>query len=174
MVLGNSSSFVINPSSGVPQGSVLGPLLFLIFVNDLVDRLTSKSLQLADDLKISRKIESVQDCVILQDDIKALLSWCTDNKIRLNAAKCSILTTTFKPSKIIYDYVIDDVNLTRVATKKDLGVIFDEKLSFNDKVARKAYRMLGFIFRPANASEIPKASSLCTNRMYVASWNIVQ
>lgn len=76
---------------------VLGPLLFLIFVNDLEELLNSKSLQLADDLKITRKIETAQDCLMLQRDVDALSSWCTDNKITLNAEKCSVLKMTHRP-----------------------------------------------------------------------------
>lgn len=142
----------MSPSSGVPQGSVLGPLLFLMYVNDLVGQLDSKSLQFADDLKVSRKIESIQDCLALQNDVDTLNCWCKDNKINLNSKKCSILTMTHKTIKIIhdYDYAIAGVKLMRVSSKKDLGVIFDEKLGFNehfDHVTKKAYRMLGFIFR---------------------------
>lgn len=171
VVLGNSRSFIMNPSSGVPQGSVLGPLLFLIFVDDLVNQLNSKSLQLADDLKISRKIESVHDCLILQNDIDALRRWCTVNKINLNADKCSVLTTTHKPIKILHDYMIGDVNLNRVTTKKDLGVIFDEKLNFNehiDKITRKAYQMLGFIFRSCKRFRNPESIIILYNA-YVRS-----
>lgn len=171
VVLGNSRSFIINPSSGVPQGSVLGPLLFLIFVNDLVERLNSKSLQLADDLKISRRIDTVQDCLIMQNDVDTLRSWCSNNRINLNAGKCSVLTMTHKPTKILYDYTIGSVTLSRVTSKKDLGVIFDEKLSFSDhldKVTRKAYQMLGFIFRSCKRFRNPE-SIITLYKAYVRS-----
>lgn len=171
VVLGNSKSFMMHPSSGVPQGSVLGPLLFLIFVNDLVDQLKSKSLQLADDLKISRKIETLEDCLILQNDINALLHWCNVNKIKLNADKCSVLTMTHKPVKLVHDYMIADTELKRVASKKDLGVIFDEKLSFHehiDVVTRRAYQMLGFIFRSCKRFRNPD-SIITLYKAYVRS-----
>lgn len=96
VVIGSARSFITSPSSGVPQGSVLGPLLFLIFVNDLALQLNSKSLQLADDLKISRKIKSAHDCLMLQNDVDILRRWCAVNRIKLNSEKCSILTTTHK------------------------------------------------------------------------------
>jgi ribonuclease P/MRP protein subunit RPP40 len=150
----------MNPSSGVPQGSILGPLLFLIFVNDLVDRLASKSLQLADDLKISRKIETVEDCLALQNDIDMLVNWCTENRIKLNVKKCSVLTTTLKPNALLFKYDVGGDELTRVTSKKDLGVIFDNKLNFNehiDAITRKAYRMLGFIFRSCKRFRNPQS-----------------
>ena len=63
--------------SGVPQGSILGPTLFLMFVNDLPSVLKhSKCLMFADDAKVFKKINSVIDCVNLQNDINALSSWC--------------------------------------------------------------------------------------------------
>lgn len=171
VVLGNSRSFLMHPSSGVPQGSVLGPLLFLIFVNDLVDQLKGESLQLADDLKISRKIESVEDCIALQRDIDALCRWCCSNKIDLNVKKCSVLTMTHKPVRVIYNYVVSGISLERVNFKKDLGVIFDEKLRFNehiDKITRKAFQMLGFIFRSCKRFRNPE-SLITLYKAYVRS-----
>ena len=61
--------------SGVPQGSVLGPILFLIYINDLDDDITSKVLKFADDTKVFRKIKSDADRQHLQDDLNKLIEW---------------------------------------------------------------------------------------------------
>lgn len=83
----NSSQFV--PVRGVPQGSILGPLLFLIFINDLPNYIHSDILLFADDAKIFRKISSLDDCTTLQTDLDRLSLWCSMNQLDLNVSKCS-------------------------------------------------------------------------------------
>ncbi len=80
-------------TSGVPQGSVLGPLLFLVFVSDLPDLVSpgTKIYQFADDLKLLRIIESETDIEILRKDIKALVKWSENNLMPLNLKKCKIV-----------------------------------------------------------------------------------
>ena len=79
-------------TSGVPQGSNLGPLLFNLFINDLPELINCKCLLFADDLKIFYQVESVQDCHFLQRQLNILEDWCTDNKLDLNVSKCKICT----------------------------------------------------------------------------------
>lgn len=172
VVIGNFKSFAMQPTSGVPQGSILGPLLFLMFANDLVVQMNSKCSQLADDLKFSVKVESVADCALLQDDICTLERWCSLNKLKLNISKCAILTTSHKKAKIVYDYIIANTKLNRVTFKKDLGVIFDDKLCFDlhiDMITSKAFKMLGFIFRAGKLFRNPQ-SLLTLYNSYVRSY----
>lgn len=68
----------------------------------------------------------------------------------LNVDKCAVISTTHSLDKIEFSYKINNEPLKRVSTKKDLGIIIDDKLSFNehiDDISRKSYKMLGFIFR---------------------------
>ena len=82
----------ITVTSGVPQGSHLGPLLFLIFINDLATLLKDcQFLLYADDLKIFRKVTSTNDCLLLQSEINKLTDWCKNNKMELNISKCKII-----------------------------------------------------------------------------------
>jgi len=139
----------IVPSSGVPQGSILGPLLFIMFINDLLASLSSCS-GFADDLKLYRSISDAYDCELLQDDLVKVVEWCRINKMVLNVDKCAVMSTTHSHDKILFNYTIENELLKRVSTKKDLGIIMDDKLSFNEHVediTRKSYRTLGFIFR---------------------------
>lgn len=115
VVISDTKSARMNPTSGIPQGSLLGPLLFLIFVNNLPELFDSKCLQLADDLKILRKIESIEDCHSLQEDINRLAVWCDANKMKLNISKCNVLTTTHKRNAIAFNYRISEVLLNRVS-----------------------------------------------------------
>jgi hypothetical protein len=115
---------------GVPQGSVLGPLFFSISINDIVNGLSSLKLLFADDFKLYREISTISDCVLLQDDLLKLSRWCHENKFVLNLNKCTVMSITHKINIIEFEYRINNVKLARVQSVVDLGITFDNKLSF--------------------------------------------
>ncbi|GBN38657.1 hypothetical protein AVEN_214450-1 [Araneus ventricosus] len=131
-------------TAGVPQGSNLGPLLFILFINDLASVLKcSECLLFADDLKFFGPIRSNLDVVLLQRDLDYLFKWCTDNKLPLNIEKCSILSYTQaqKAQALNYDYKVNNPVLSRSNSVTDFGFIFDAKLDFSqyiDAVVSKA------------------------------------
>ncbi|KAG7305587.1 hypothetical protein JYU34_009672 [Plutella xylostella] len=149
-VKGYVSSFV-PITSGIPQGSHLGPLLFNIFINDVIKCFNSSfPLLYADDTKIFVKITSIHDCLKLQSDLDRVSEYCVQNKLYLNVKKCCIITFSRKLNIIDYTYKISDQPLLRVFEVRDLGVLLDHKLSFVNhvnNVTARAYKMLGFIFR---------------------------
>lgn len=75
--------------SGIPQGSNLGPLMFLIFVNDLLGVIKSECLAYADDIKLFKRISDRSDCDTLQTDIDTIVDWCSRNRMSLNIKKMS-------------------------------------------------------------------------------------
>ena len=133
-------------TSGVPQGSLVGPLLFVIFINDLPDVIheqTSTALY-ADDTKLHRTILSAKDCAILQQDLTSLNTWSHESNMKFNASKCKVLTITRKK----HEYHLGEVNIQRVQEKKDLGVTITKNLTWDSHVTRivlKANRMLGLL-----------------------------
>jgi Reverse transcriptase (RNA-dependent DNA polymerase) len=137
-------------TSGVPQGSILGPLLFNVFINDIIDVIDVNCLLYADDLKIFTYISSVDDCEKLSLSLMNVQKWCTENRLYLNITKCQVMSFSLKPNLLFYDYKIDETILHRPDIFVDLGVTFDSQLSFvphiNNAVtvALKAY---GFIVR---------------------------
>lgn len=143
-------STVYTATSGVPQGSNLGPLLFLLFINDLCTELECESLMFADDLKLFKKVSSELDCIMLQNDLNTIHNWCNVNQLALNASKCKIVSYTRKHNSIQYPYKIDGIDLERLKVIKDLGITFDSELTFvshiNIKIA-EATKLLGFIIR---------------------------
>ena len=124
-------------TSGVPQGSVLGPLLFLVFINDIASELSCEFLLYADDLKIFKSVKSVNDCTILQTDLNLVQEWCDVNGMDLNVNKCCTMTFTRKNDPICFLYDIGNRSLQRVGEFKDLGVLFDPKLSFINHITAK-------------------------------------
>lgn len=172
VVIGNTKSSRVSPTSGIPQGSILGPLLFLIFIENLPSVFKSAQPSLfADDLKLYRNIRDVGDCNLLQEDLNSLSQWCITHKLYLNVSKCYSLTTTNKKNKIDFAYDIEGTDLNKLTEKSDLGVVFDDKLSFKqhiDAIIRSAYKMLGFIFRSAKRFKTPKSLIVLYNA-YVRS-----
>lgn len=138
-------------TSGVPQGSHLGPILFLMFVNDIVLSIKhSKCSIFADDLKIFKEINTPYDVLLLQTDLDAVHDWCLQNRMTLNVKKCYHITFTKKRSPLPTSYSINGVALQKTDTIRDLGVQLDSKLSFTnhiDNITAKAAKMSGFIKR---------------------------
>lgn len=137
-------------SSGVPQGSILGPLLFVIFINDIIEDLDVSYLLYADDVKIYYAIHSEEDCAKLQQNLNRLNNWCILNRLPLNINKCNVMTYSRKESPIHYKYKLNNHTLERPKYFKDLGVIFDPALTFNvhiNNTINASYKMLGFIIR---------------------------
>ena len=124
--------------SGVPQGTVLGPILFVIYINDLLDHVTSHGLMFADDTKIFRRIASYNDAKELQADIAKLEEWSDTWQLRFNYDKCHILTLgKFDNIHHAQRYVMSGNELEHVFDEKDLGVTIDGELSFEEHIARK-------------------------------------
>lgn len=151
VVLNNYISSWVSVPSGVPQGSLLGPLLFVIYVNDIDLCLKSSNLLcFADDMKIFAKISSLEDGIALQADLFRLEEYCRVNKLDLNPLKCSVITYTRKRVVLTTTYTLSGQTLTRCDIIRDLGVHHDNKLTFEahiDTIVKKAYKLLGFIMR---------------------------
>lgn len=153
--VGGEKSNPINPLSSVPQGSILSPLLFALFINDLAILIRSKILIFADDVKIFLRIDTLEDARKLQNDINTTLDWCNNNKLNINVNKCFIMSFTHR-REITFQYFNYNINgrtLNRVNSMRDLGVTFDPKLSFSQHITnltKKAHKMLGFITRSLN------------------------
>lgn len=149
--LGNCYSQTYLVTSGVPQGSNLGPLLFAIFINDLPDCIKySESLVFADDFKVFKQIYNISDCAKLQEDLDSVTRWFLNHKMRLNIDKCLVITYTRKINYLSNSYTISDKPLQRQDKCKDLGVNFQMNMKFINHynyIINKAYRALGFIIR---------------------------
>jgi low affinity Fe/Cu permease len=91
-------------TSGVPQGTVLGPTLFLVFINDIADNLHSTARVFADDCVIYRPINTEQDHQLMQEDLDPLVGWSDTWQMEFNVSKCAIMQTTNKRSKTDFPY----------------------------------------------------------------------
>ena len=135
--------------SGVPQGTVLGPLLFLIYINDLPDELQSKCRLFADDCLVYKEITSSADIDILKEDMQQLEIWQDKWLMQFNPKKCSTVTFgTRNPPK--HEYSFCNELLKSEDSTTYLGVEFNNTLSWNNQTqaaTKKAQKVLGMIRR---------------------------
>ena len=137
--------------SGVPQGSVLGPLLFILFINDIdnaVDTVHFIMLKFADDTKGIHKVDSVEDAVSLQKNLDSLFRWSSDWQLLFNFDKCHILH--FGENNCCFGYTMNGTPLLCVEEEKDLGVLISNCCTPGNQVssaATKANQVLGQLLR---------------------------
>ena len=132
MVLDGVASQWAPVTPSVPQGSLLGPLLFTIFINDLLGETVGevRAALYADDTKLYKNVSSVSDCLSLQTTLANLNDWSKGNNINFNTSKCKTLTVTQKktpPDLRIHPE--QQTKLVRVSAEKDLGVTITCTLS---------------------------------------------
>lgn len=146
----NYESYEFVATTGVPQGSHCGPLLFIFMINDLINNIEhSEILLFADDFKLFKAIKSHDDYLMLQSDLNKVHIWAQNNGFEFNISKCVVITF-YKLSYNKHTYFLDDKELVRVESVKDLGIYFDCSLSFEihiKYIVNKALKKLGFIQR---------------------------
>lgn len=163
----DSSDFRV--TSGVPQGSVLGPLLFTIFMMDLPRCVESKVRLYADDCTIYRTIKSATDVDILQKDLENIELWCELNQMKLNENKCSHITLTKSKKAQAIVFKINGCYIKREIKIKLLGITITQDLKWNiqtEIVRKKSAKLLGFLSRTLHGarSQVKRTVYLCLVR----------
>ena len=140
-------SDVSNVLSGVPQGSVLGPLLFTIYINDIDSNILSKLNKFADDTKLCRKAKSNEDINILNSDLDKLYKWSREWQMLFNVEKCTVIHLGNKNSQ--GKYRLGNTEIKNSNKERDLGVIIDDSGKFSEQcsqAARGANKILSEIY----------------------------
>ena len=139
-------------TSGVPQGSVLGPSLFIYYINDLPKLCEALCEIFADDAKVFNSIKSSSDCCLIQRTLDALSAWSDKWLLSFNAAKCNVLH--LGKNNIKHDYYMikgdNKIILNKTECEKDLGVYIDKNLDFKKHIStqiKKARSTSGIIYR---------------------------
>ena len=133
-------------TSGVPQGSVLGPLLFLLYINDLDTNIVSKMSKFADDTKLCHRARNPDDIMELQEDMNKLVESANKWQMSFNAEKCSVMHIGHNNMKSNYN--MSNQQLPTTDQQRDLGTIIAKDLKWQkqtEKSCKTANRVLGII-----------------------------
>ena len=153
-VLGVRSE-LLSVTSGVPQGSLLGPMLFLLFVSDLPDTFSSsRAACYADDTKVFRTINSASDCAALQADLDSLVDWSESSSLLFNQKKYKCQRIARKISPQVFQYSINGTVLETCESEKDRGGWVLSDLSWDKQIyeqCTKANELLGFVRRASKS-----------------------
>ena len=119
-------------TSGVPQGSVLGPELFLIYVNDIDTRITSRISKFADDTKLCKRVDKPELRLQLQEDINKLAEWSDRWMMPFKASKCTVVHLGCHNRN--HQYAMDGNQITSVSLQQDLGILISSDLRWDHAV----------------------------------------
>ena len=179
VVIDGESSDILPVASGVPQGSILGPILFVLFIDDIFNEpLPGTNISLyADDTKIWRRIDSMSDHIALQKSIDALYDWSIRNRMRFHPAKCQVLsvisptTQSSNPFSNLpfhkYFYSLGGVFLEYVTHQRDLGIVINSTLDFNSHCDSITTSML-FKFNLLRRTCYFLSKSSCKRTLYLS------
>ena len=154
VMINKSSSEIRNVTSGIPQGSVLGPILFVLYINDLPETVSEGTwiFLFADDTKIFREIKSIDDKIVLQKDINSMVEWSEKWLLKFHPDKC-VYMSVGNPNKFITPlswfgepYNMKGHPLSYSECEKDVGVHVDHDLKFDEHICTKinmANRIMG-------------------------------
>jgi hypothetical protein len=126
-----------NVTSGIPQGSVLGPILFVIYINDLPDTVESDSYLFADDTKIFRISKGKDDKETLQDDLTKLEEWSDKRLFKFHPEKCKHMKISKSKNEETNTYKLLGQDIETVTQEKDIGFIIDSELTFENHLCEK-------------------------------------
>ena len=166
VVIDGSKSTPAPVTSGVPQGTLLGPLQFLAYINGFPESVKSKIRLFADDSLLYRYFQHNSDFIQLQQDLDSLQVWESKRQIAFNADKCEVLRITNKRRPICADYYIHSQRLASNTDAKYLGETISNYLSrskHTDNVTKKANSMIAFLRRNIrSASQAAKETAYQT------------
>ena len=148
VVVEGEESDSVPVTSGVPQGSVLGPILFLVYINDLPDDIVSQVRLFADDTAIYLTLENKSDSDKLQRDLDRLQTWEARWDMEFNPSKCQFVRVTSSRNSLQTQYILHEQVLEAVSSARYLGMDISSNLSWNthvDRITANANRFLGFI-----------------------------
>ena len=164
VVLEGQASDPVPVLSDVPQGSVLDPVLFLIFINDMPGNIRSSVRLFTDDCVLYRNIHSLQECLTLQEDLTSLGQWEADLQMKFNVAKCHSMRVTRHQhhKQILFDYSLHNQTLENVQSAKYLCITITDNMDWGQHVSEiffKATKTLGFLrrnlaFAPRSTKEV--------------------
>ena len=163
VIVNGESSKWAPVTSGIPQGSVLGPLLFTIYINDLPKETKSPTFLFADDTKLFQRMKDATDQEVLQDDLNKLKAWSDKWQLIFHPEKCKVLEVT-RNKREKRNYNLDGVILEHIEEENDLGVLTDSKLTFTNHISNKinkANNIMGIIRRT-----FKKINKEMFNRLY--------
>ena len=165
--IGDSTSEYCDVLSGVPQGSVLGPLLFVIFINDLPQSISCATpFIFADDTKCLQSIKSPNDAAKLQDDMNSISFWSNTSNLLFNESKFVHLCFWQKPTTNTLIYTVNNKSINMLTQHKDLGINFTNDLNWSrhyEIIIAKAYQTLGLIRRT-----FKQISTVARKQLYIS------
>lgn len=136
--------------SGIPQGSILGPLFFLVFINDIIRDIPVKIRLFADDCVLYQEVNACSDQILLNNSLSKIQDWCAKWQMNINPKKTVAMTITRSRDPLKFQYNLGNHSLSFVSQYKYLGLVITSDLRWNEHISyieKKAFSKLGYLRR---------------------------